>query len=172
MGSEININNTDFKALSANTRVKILKLLSQKKYTQSDLAEILKLSIPSIKEHLDLLVKTGFIEKLEEGRKWKYYSATDKTKSLFHSELYKFVITLGIFIIIAGITFVNSFTQTSGYIAEKSLDIASEAAIISQESNLNMNLLPLTALVFLILTIYFWIKYKKAPHKILRSLPK
>ncbi len=170
---EVKFDNTDFKALSVDTRVKILKLLSNKKYTQSDLAEMLTITVPSVKEHLDFLLKAGFIEKIEEGRKWKYYSVTDKTKSLFNSELYKFVITLGIFVILAGISFISSFQQ--GFVAEKSLGIASELTMNLEESSSIINLKPviaLASLVFLGLAVYFLIRYKKVPSKILRSLPK
>ncbi|MEK6937324.1 MAG: winged helix-turn-helix domain-containing protein [Nanoarchaeota archaeon] len=164
--NQVNIDSSDFKALSASTRVKILKLLSNKKYTQSDLADLLNLSIPSVKEHLDILVKSGLVAKLEEGRKWKYYTLTEKTKSLLNSSYYKFVITLGIFVILAGISFINPFKQQSLFIAEKSIGIASEAII--QEPNASISIIPVIALLALILTIYFWFKYKN----ILRSLPK
>ena len=106
--NEIKIDKNIFKALSVETRVKILKLLLKNNLTQTNIAENLKLTIPSIKEHLDYLVKSGLVDRLEEGRKWKYYQVTDKTKSLFNSEYYKFVITLGIFIISAGLSFIIS----------------------------------------------------------------
>ena len=96
------------RALSSKSRVDILKLLVHRRYMQSELSAMLNLSVPTVKEHLNALEKVGLVERHDEGRKWKYYQVTDKTKSLFNSEYYKFVITLGIFIISAGLSFIIS----------------------------------------------------------------
>ena len=54
------------KALSQDTRVDIMKLLDERNHTQTEIAEALGMSAPSVKEHVEGLVKAGLIEKLEE----------------------------------------------------------------------------------------------------------
>ena len=44
-----------FKALATGTRVKILKTLDKRRHTQSELSAVLKMSVPTIKEHLSAL---------------------------------------------------------------------------------------------------------------------
>ena len=70
------------KALSQDTRVDIMKLLDERNHTQTEIAEALGMSAPSVKEHVEGLVKAGLIEKLEEGRKWKYFQLTRKGKAV------------------------------------------------------------------------------------------
>ena len=169
---EIILDRLTLKALSVETRVKILKLLLKNKLTQSDLSENLGLSVPAIKEHLDLLVKSGLVNRLEEGRKWKYYTLTDKTKSLFNSEFYKFVITLGIFVISAGLSFLISLQKSASFIADKSeIGIIGEQ-IATKEPSILFFLFFTIVIISLIVTILFWFKYRKTPYKIVRSIPK
>ena len=170
--NEVIVDNLTFKALAVETRVKILKLLLKNKLTQTDISENLGLTIPAIKEHLDYLVKSGLVDRLEEGRKWKYYQVTDKTKSLFNSEYYKFVITLGIFVISAGLSFIISLQKSATFIAEKTEGIIGEQIISTKEPSIVIFLVFSISLIALILTILFWFKYRKIPYKIVRSLPK
>lgn len=171
--NEIIVDRNIFKALSVETRVKILKLLLKNKLTQTDIAENLGLTIPSVKEHLDFLVKSNLAKRLEEGRKWKYYQVTDKTRSLFNSEYYKFVITLGIFIISAGLSFVISLQKSATFIMEKSeIGIIGEQISTAREPSIAIFLVFSISILVLILTILFWFKYRRTPYKIVRSLPK
>ncbi len=68
------------KAVSSDTRSGILKLLKEKDYTLSDISEKMKLSNPTVKEHLDILSRNQLIKREETERKWKYYSLTSKGK--------------------------------------------------------------------------------------------
>ncbi len=170
---EINIDKNIFKALSVETRVRILKLLLKNKLTQTNIAENLKLTIPSIKEHLDFLVKSNLISRLEEGRKWKYYQVTDKTKSLFNSEYYKFVITLGVFVISAGLSFIISLQKSASFIMEKTeIGIISEKIVLAKEPSILFSLILIIAIISLILVILCWFNYRRTPYKIVRFLPK
>ena len=175
--NEVTVNNLTFKALSVETRVKILKLLLKSKLTQTDLAESLGLTIPSVKEHLDFLVNSGLIERLEEGRKWKYYQVTNKTKSLFNSEYYKFVITLGVFVISAGLSIIISLQKSATFIMEKSEGIIGgqiEETIPGQatdEPSMILFLFFMIIVISLIFTIIFWIKYRQSPYKLIKRIP-
>lgn len=102
-----------FKALSNETRVRLLKALEVRRHTQSELADSLEVSVPTVKEHLDALVSAGLVERHEEGRKWKYYSLTKKGKNVLHPEEMKILIVLSTFLLsVLGsvLMFVRRFT--------------------------------------------------------------
>jgi DNA-binding HxlR family transcriptional regulator len=80
--NEIIINRELLKAIGAESRISILKSLAFGRKTQSQLAAELNLSSPTILEHLDQLVSVSLVKKIDEGRKWKYYSLTEKGKML------------------------------------------------------------------------------------------
>ncbi len=76
--SEITLSSEEFKALSSDTRTNLLRLLKDRKHTLSEFSKKTGLSAPTVKQHLETLVKTGLIEQVDNGRKWKYYSLTRK----------------------------------------------------------------------------------------------
>ena len=76
MDDEIVINRALLKAIGAESRISILKSLANGRKTQSQLAEELGLSSPTIIEHMDQLCSAGLVDKIDEGRKWKYYELT------------------------------------------------------------------------------------------------
>jgi len=76
--AQIVLDRQSFEALAADTRVKILKLLVQRRKTLSELSKELKMSVSGVKEHLETLEKAGLVEKIDDGHKWKYYELTDK----------------------------------------------------------------------------------------------
>ncbi len=98
MDEKILIDKETLKAIAVDTRLNILKLLFKKKYTLSDIAEILGLGNSTIKEHLDILSKAGLIKKEDTKRKWKYYSLTFKGRRLIEPReikvLFAFITTL------------------------------------------------------------------------------
>ena len=79
---EITLSAQEFKSLSSENRVKILKLLDERNHTLTELAKKLSLSSPSTKQHLGVLLENRLVELIDEGRKWKYYSLTRKGKQL------------------------------------------------------------------------------------------
>ena len=107
MEEQILIDKETLKAIAVDTRLNILKLLSKKKYTLSDISEILGFGNSTVKEHLDILSKAGLIKKEDTERKWKYYSLTFKGKMLIEPRekkvLFAFITTL---IAAIGIAFV------------------------------------------------------------------
>ncbi len=74
------------RALSSESRVSILKSVSVRRRTQSELARELNLASPTILQHLSILLESGLMEKIDEGRKWKYYQLTEKGRSLLGIE--------------------------------------------------------------------------------------
>ena len=82
MEEKVLIDRETLKAIAVDTRLNILKLLAKKKYTLTDLSEMLGLGNSTIKEHMDNLIKAGLVEKEETDRKWKFYSITLKGRRL------------------------------------------------------------------------------------------
>ncbi|MGM5488199.1 MAG: winged helix-turn-helix domain-containing protein [Nanobdellota archaeon] len=78
----VTIDMDTLKALSVDARLSVLKALSGKKMTQSELSEEIGLSAATLHEHLSKLQSAGLIEKEETDRKWKYYSLTRKGKDI------------------------------------------------------------------------------------------
>jgi DNA-binding transcriptional ArsR family regulator len=101
MDDRVVLDRESFKALAAESRIKILKELHRRRQMQAELAHALGLALPSVKEHLDALEKAGLIVKKEEGRKWKYYELTMKGKAVLDPEQKKFWIILSLFILSA-----------------------------------------------------------------------
>jgi len=86
------------KAISSDKRIDILKLLNKGRKTPTDIAKELHLSTPTVLEHLDKLIENNLVKRIEEGRKWKYYSLTDKGELLVNSNNSKRQIPVRIFI--------------------------------------------------------------------------
>ncbi len=70
------------KALSVDARLAILKLLSIKKMTLSELATELNLAQATLSEHLVKLCHADLVAKEDTTRKWKYYSLTRKGRDI------------------------------------------------------------------------------------------
>lgn len=96
---DIRLDKETFKALASGTRVDVLKILDKRRHMQSEIADSLELSVPTVKEHLSALEKAGLVERHDEGRKWKYYSLTKKGKGLLHPDELKIWIVLGTFVL-------------------------------------------------------------------------
>lgn len=62
-----------FKALSEETRLRILKLLENGELCVCDITDVLNMSQPNISFHLGMLKEAGLIKDKREGR-WMYYS--------------------------------------------------------------------------------------------------
>jgi DNA-binding transcriptional ArsR family regulator len=82
MDEDIVINRALLKAIGADSRISILRSLANGRKTQSQLAAELGLSSPTIIEHLGQLCSAGLVDKIDEGRKWKYYELTGKGRKL------------------------------------------------------------------------------------------
>ena len=82
MEEKVLIDRETLKAIAVDTRLNILKLLAKKRYTLTDISEMLGLGNSTVKEHMDNLVKAGLVEKEQTDRKWKFYSLTLKGRRL------------------------------------------------------------------------------------------
>jgi len=75
MDDAIVMDKETFKLLASDTRISILKLLRKRDYNLSEISKHLNLSKSTVKEHMDLLVKSELVKDIDRG-KWKYYSLT------------------------------------------------------------------------------------------------
>ncbi|MCW1296515.1 MAG: winged helix-turn-helix domain-containing protein [Candidatus Parvarchaeota archaeon] len=88
------ITKESLKVIVSDTRLKILKSLSQRRKTLSELARELNLAFSTTKEHLDKLIQANLITKVDDGHKWKYYELTPQAQKLF-SHKAEIVLILG-----------------------------------------------------------------------------
>jgi len=121
---KITLDSSTFKALASGTRIKILKTLDKRNHTQSELAAVLKMSIPTIKDHLKEMEKAGLVKRKEEGRKWIYYSLTEKSKCVLDPERKRLWIVLSFFVLSA----IGSIITLSKYLGVRTAEKAMFAA--------------------------------------------
>lgn len=112
MENPIELSGKEFKALSAQNRVEILKRLKERNYNLTELSNRLSISIPSVQKHLDILVLAGLIERVMDNRKWAYYTLTKKGKAAVSPEQQRFSLLLAtaliVGVVIVGIAMFNS----------------------------------------------------------------
>jgi len=128
------------KALSTETRQEIIKMLSKRPYTASEISKIMNKHVTTITEHLEILEKAGLINRKDSTNKWVYYTLTDKGTKLFKPMYYTWVITLSIALVVvvtASLWYAFSPTgQTALSVAQESkgqdlLNIAPAASPVS-----------------------------------------
>jgi len=85
------------KVISVDTRMDILKILADGDRNPSFISKQLHKSDATIIEHLEALQKTGLVRKVETpGRKWVFYTLTERGKGIISSKSRRLVIILGI----------------------------------------------------------------------------
>ena len=62
-----------FKALSDDTRLRVIKLLQERELCVCELMQVLDMSQPRISRHMSVLKNAGLVEDRREG-KWVFYS--------------------------------------------------------------------------------------------------
>ncbi len=135
MEQTITIDKETFKALAADTRVKILKILDTRRHTQSELSASLDLSVPTVKEHLDALEKAKLVSKIEEGYKWKYYELTEKGKCVLDPERKKVWIVLGLLILSVASGIVGMFFKFASPIGAMAKSAAAPQMLMEKAAN-------------------------------------
>lgn len=106
------------KVLSTETRMNIIKELSQGSRTPSDLGKILNKSDATIVEHLEILCKADLVKKVEQlGKKWVFYTLTERGKGIISSKSRKLVIILATSIL----ALIGSFISFAQYSVQSGL---------------------------------------------------
>lgn len=79
---EVRLSSGEFKALSSDTRLHIIRLLRERNHNITELSKKLGLSAPTVKQHLEVLAGSNIVMVIDNNRKWKYYCLTRKGKNL------------------------------------------------------------------------------------------
>jgi DNA-binding transcriptional ArsR family regulator len=83
------------KVLSVDTRMDILKILSEGERTPSFIGKKLDKSDATIVEHLEKLEKVGLVKRIEQpGKKWVFYTLTERGYGIITSKSRRLVIIL------------------------------------------------------------------------------
>ena len=106
---EITVDRSTLKALGADTRIAILKKLSVRKMTQSELAQYLNLSVASISEHLKSLENANLVSRVQTTHKWKYFELTRKGASIVKPVGAKILLIVSLLLI--ALAFFVSYSQ-------------------------------------------------------------
>src|SRR4030042_3502479 len=89
------IDRDTLKVLSVDTRMDIIKELSQGERTPSDLGKRLNKNDSTIVEHLNGMIKVGLVKKIEHPRKkWIFYTLTEKGRGVISSRSRRLIIIL------------------------------------------------------------------------------
>jgi DNA-binding transcriptional ArsR family regulator len=111
------------KVLSVDTRMDILKILAEGERNPSFISKQLHKSDATIIEHLETLQRAGLVKKTETpGKKWVFYTLTERGKGIISSKSRRLIIILGISLFALGGGIFNLFAamQTGGeYLAQK-----------------------------------------------------
>ena len=97
------------KAISADARQEIMKMLAKRPYTASELAKITRKHVTTVTEHLEVLGKSDLIRKKESSNKWVYYELTDKGEHLFKPQFYSWVVVFSLSIVFVFVGFLRLF---------------------------------------------------------------
>lgn len=82
-----------FKVLGEEVRLRIIFLLIDNELCTCNLENILKISQPSISQHILKLKNVGLINVKKNG-KWKIYSLSDKAKKIFNTNIIDIISSL------------------------------------------------------------------------------
>lgn len=107
----VSLDDRGIQALASDTRRKILKMLLDKKITASDVSRKLGKHVTTVTEHLELLVREGFVSRHgSPSEKFVFYSLTEKGEQLVRfngAVIILFVIgTLAIMTLVLGGSFI------------------------------------------------------------------
>lgn len=70
------------RAISADTRLRILKRLSERRKMPSELSREVGVAPSTIVEHLRVLEGAALVSRQQAGKKWVYYSITEKGENI------------------------------------------------------------------------------------------
>ena len=102
------IDRKTLKALSADTRLDILKTLGKRRKTPSELSKELNLAASTVVEHLNRLEEADLVKREETGHKWIYYALTKKGLALVKPKVpaqFIIVLSICIFAVFAGFVY-------------------------------------------------------------------
>ncbi len=110
------IDSRTIRALSADARIRILKMLSGNRRIAADISKELGLAPSTVNEHLKMMEGAGLVMKRDTGHKWIYYEISEKGKNLIAPKVPVSIIlalSLGIAMVFFGAA--NFFMENAAY---------------------------------------------------------
>jgi len=169
------IDKQTIKALSADARVNILKMLKENRRIAADISKEIGLAPSTVNEHLKMMENAGLVRKNDTGHKWIYYDITEKGKSMVTPKMPISIIltlSLGIGLALFGGAgfFAENMLYSTGDAAaqavQKAAEITSASGAAQSAGSLAAapatNWLPLLILAIgLVLVVYGFIKMRR-----------
>lgn len=115
------LDSVTIKALGTSSRQQILKMLAKRPYTATELSRMLGRHVTTVAEHLEMLEKSGLVQR-KEGSKWVYYTLTQKGENILKPN-YSWVVLFSSFLSLIAGGFLYSLPP-----AAPGAQLASEAA--------------------------------------------
>jgi len=96
---------SDIKVLDSKARVEILRLLSRRRATISELSRTLGMSKSTVQYHILKLNERGFVIRKEDKRKWVYYELSEKGHRVLRYRKLNvaLLLTSSLFAVLAGV---------------------------------------------------------------------
>ncbi len=144
--TEIEVKAEDVRVLLNKTRLSILKHLWRRRYTASELSKILGLAKPTVIYHLSILEKAGYVNRIEDGRKWIYYELTESGKRTLKLKAVKVILvsSLVAFVLVLVLTMPITTQKT----VSKPLGVAMSEAVV------------ILFMIFIVISIAIYASYR------------
>ncbi|MBS3051263.1 MAG: winged helix-turn-helix transcriptional regulator [Candidatus Aenigmarchaeota archaeon] len=97
------------KAISAEARQEILKMLAKRPYTASEIAKATGKHVTTVTEHLEVLEKSSLVHKKESSNKWVYYELTSRGEHFFKPQFYSWIIVFSLSVVFVFIGMLRLF---------------------------------------------------------------
>jgi len=159
------IDKKTIKALSADTRVTILKSLNERRKLPSELSRELNIAPSTVVEHLKILESAELVRKQKRGSKWIYYELTVKGSGVVKPKInmqFVLILSLGIIVIFGSMINIANITQIASKTTEGALATAETASDSLITGNVGINWIAIiTMIIGIIIVIYALIKMIK-----------
>lgn len=166
MEKEIKLSPKLFKALSSDTRLKIIKALESRRMTTTELSKKLNISKSTVHEHLSKLSEVDLVNKTDENNKWVYYELTKRGNEILNPQQKTkiiFFVTSIIATTIGGL--LEIYRSFNTFYLNKMSQISPEAGKIGEETGRTMVTFSWThfiiGAILLLITAYLIYKLKK-----------
>lgn len=104
-----------FEVLASETRLDILKILSTRRMTVTELADTLDLAKSTVHHHLQRLADAGLVAADDDGRAWVYYALTPEGRGLLQPHdgtRIRIILAAGLASLVGGVCAVVAFLTT------------------------------------------------------------
>ncbi len=171
------IDSKTIKALSADARIRILKMLKENRRIAADISKEIGLAPSTVNEHLKMMEGAGLISKKDTGHKWIYYELSNKGKNLIAPKMpVSIILTLSLGIglmLFGGMSFFAEnvfYSGSGGVFTETAIQKATEISSASNAPQAAGSVAASTATAWLplamlaagiILAVYSFIKIRR-----------